>query len=189
MSLPPATLYWERCSGRDPRLLARLLSPQESQVPLLPASLGPYVSFSISQLGPCSHCSPPLLPLSFLPTPTPLMPHVVCSSESQFNLCAPLVRGCAHPWDPSPHPLRQRGGKSRGLPFFLCPPCEEGTKDEVDPEARGASSGPSLGDTAKQTEHELLEQESGGLLAQTLQVRKQRRRLQATLPLVRHTHC
>lgn len=116
------------------------------ETPLLPASLGPYVSFSISQLGPCPHCSP-FLSLSVLPSqhPAPLMPHIVRSSGSLSSLCEPRVTGCAYPRDPSPHPLRERGGKSRGLPFFLRPPCEDRTKDEVDPEARGANPGPSPG--------------------------------------------
>ena len=80
------------------------------------AHTSPSPSLSSAPAHTAPHRSCPFL---FCPTPAPLMLYVVCSSESQFNLCVPLVTGCTHPWDPSPHPLRQRGGKSRGLPFFL----------------------------------------------------------------------
>ena len=139
-------LYHEHCSSRDPCLLARLLSLQKSRGSspsckswpirlLLHLSARPLPTLLTA---PAPFCSAPTAPS---PSNAPRCPFI----GSLFSLCVPRVTGCAYPRDPSLHPLRERDGKSRVLPFFLCPPCEDRTKDEVDPEARGASSGLSPG--------------------------------------------
>ena len=84
------------------------------KVPLLPASHGPYVSFSTSQLSPCSHCSPPLLPLSFLPHTSPSnAPHCLFIRVTVQFVCAPSHRVYS-PMGPQPTPTQAERWKVQG---------------------------------------------------------------------------